>query len=58
MVDLPVIETLNFKGLEAVVLENEQIRCVILPSYGGKMVSFFLIKKQPMSGCFRRRLQN
>ncbi|MFZ0369612.1 MAG: DUF5107 domain-containing protein [Halobacillus sp.] len=41
MVDLPVIETINFKGLEAVVLENEQIRCVILPSYGGKMVSFF-----------------
>ncbi|MCA0985263.1 DUF5107 domain-containing protein [Halobacillus yeomjeoni] len=31
----------TFKGIQAVTMENDSIRTVILPSYGGKMVSFF-----------------
>ncbi|MFD2923070.1 DUF5107 domain-containing protein [Halobacillus naozhouensis] len=31
----------TFKGIESIILENEHIRCTILPSYGGKMASLF-----------------
>ncbi|WP_240339714.1 DUF5107 domain-containing protein [Halobacillus ihumii] len=31
----------TFKGINCISLENEQIRCTILPSYGGKMASLF-----------------
>lgn len=41
MVDVCTYQKSKFKGLDAVVLENERVRTVILPEYGGKMVSFF-----------------
>ncbi|CDQ18880.1 aldose epimerase family protein [Halobacillus karajensis] len=41
MVDVCTYQKTKFKGLDAVVLENERVRAVILPEYGGKMVSFF-----------------
>ncbi|SIS42329.1 aldose epimerase family protein [Salimicrobium flavidum] len=31
----------TYKGLEGIELDNEHITCVILPSYGGKMVSLY-----------------
>ncbi|QPC45539.1 DUF5107 domain-containing protein [Mangrovibacillus cuniculi] len=31
----------TFKGIEAVVLENEAVKCTFLPSYGGKLASFY-----------------
>ncbi|SFK16803.1 Aldose 1-epimerase [Halobacillus dabanensis] len=41
MVDVCTYQKSKFKGLDAIVLENERVRAVILPEYGGKMVSFF-----------------
>lgn len=41
MIDVCTYQKSKFKGLDAVVLENEPVRAVILPEYGGKMVSFF-----------------
>lgn len=41
MVDVCTYQKTKFKSLDAVVLENAQVRAVILPEYGGKMVSFF-----------------
>ncbi|MGR9048560.1 aldose epimerase family protein [Halobacillus faecis] len=41
MVDVCTYQKTKFKSLDAVVLENESVRAVILPGYGGKMVSFF-----------------
>ncbi|UOQ94843.1 DUF5107 domain-containing protein [Halobacillus shinanisalinarum] len=31
----------TFKGIDSIILENEHIRCTILPAYGGKMASLF-----------------
>ncbi len=31
----------TFKGIDSIILENNQIRCTILPAYGGKMTSLF-----------------
>ena len=31
----------TFKGIPALTIENDSIRCTILPSYGGKMVRLF-----------------
>ena len=41
MVDVCTYQKSKFKGIDAVVLENERVRAVVLPEYGGKMVSFF-----------------
>lgn len=41
MIDVSTCQKTTFKGLKAVVLENEYVRSVILPDYGGKMVSFY-----------------
>ncbi|MCP3739353.1 DUF5107 domain-containing protein [Rossellomorea sp. BNER] len=41
MIDSSTFKTTIFKGIEAITLENDQIRCIVLPSYGGKMVSFY-----------------
>ncbi|RWZ59026.1 DUF5107 domain-containing protein [Halobacillus fulvus] len=46
MIYSPAHQRTNYKGIEAIVLENEKIRCVILPSYGGKMASLFDKKAQ------------
>jgi galactose mutarotase-like enzyme len=35
------MEKTVFKGIEAVVLENDQLRCTFLPEYGGKLASFY-----------------
>lgn len=31
----------TFKGVDAVIIENNHIRCTILPEYGGKMASLY-----------------
>jgi galactose mutarotase-like enzyme len=36
-----VVERVKFKGIEAVQLENDQLRCIFLPSYGSKLVSLY-----------------
>ncbi len=41
MIDVSTYQKTECRGLKAIVLENESIRSVILPDYGGKMVSFF-----------------
>lgn len=37
----PVIKTETIQGAEAVVLENDRLRCVCLPAHGGKIVSLY-----------------
>lgn len=41
MMDASVDQRMKYKGIDAITLENDSIRCVFLPSYGGKMVSFY-----------------
>ncbi|WP_257349006.1 DUF5107 domain-containing protein [Pseudalkalibacillus decolorationis] len=41
MIDLKGFSVSTYKGIESITLENDHIRCIILPSYGGKMVSFY-----------------
>ena len=35
----------NFKGAEAIQLENEQIKVILLPKFGGKIASIYLKEK-------------
>ena len=37
----PVIKTETLQGAEAVVLENDRLRCVCLPAHGGKIASLY-----------------
>ncbi|MCA0971524.1 DUF5107 domain-containing protein [Halobacillus litoralis] len=41
MIDMAAANKTNVQGIEAVCLENDRIRCILLPSYGGKMVSLY-----------------
>lgn len=37
----PIIKTERMQGAEAVVLENDRLRCVCLPEHGGKIASLY-----------------
>ncbi|WP_261131537.1 DUF5107 domain-containing protein [Bacillus sp. Marseille-Q3570] len=36
-----MIRRSTFKGIDSIILENDQLRATILPGYGGKMASFY-----------------
>ncbi|TGB01669.1 DUF5107 domain-containing protein [Halobacillus salinus] len=41
MIHTPSSKHVTFQGIDAVCIENDAVRCILLPSYGGKMVSLY-----------------